>query len=323
MRALTWRFAGFAVGESGPYEAWVRPLRASDCPGRRPLAQRSAKGHSGPLTCVSITTCSQGTEGKTLMSRIATPERCIRPGYLGSLNREWVRELADSPSPAHWRAHPSLRTHATLGAVIASLPGADPDTIDAVLLALVRLGHDGDDIARRTLLQTLLGRVQRMTYTARARGLQDPVSAALQAALEAIASYPLHRRSKVAARLAMDCLSHLPRGAQATELCSGDELLGELVHADQIAGRALVVDDGDRSRREAVDLLLWALDTCVLTPDEAALLAQVHLPPTDHGEHAPAPTFKQLACATATPAATLRKRASRATAKLTRAVLAR
>lgn len=311
-----WRWIG------APYEAWIGPIRASLPLLYEALVQTSAKGHTAPLTCVSITTCRH-SKGKKSMSRIATPDSCIRPGYLGSLNREWVRELADSPTPTHWRCHPSLQSHTTLGAVITSLPGAAAGTIDAVLHALVTLSHGGDDLARRTLLQTLLGRVQRMTYTAQARGLQDPVSAALQAALEAIASYPLHRRSKVAARLAMDCLSHLPRGTHATELCTGGELLDELVHADQIAGRALVVDDGDRSRREAVDLLLWALDTCVLTPDEAALLAQVHLPSTDHGEHAPAPTFKQLACATATPAATLRKRASRATAKLTRAVLAR
>lgn len=242
----------------------------------------------------------------------ATPARYIRPGYLGQLNAEWVEHLATRALPRAWtRASLQLETVEDLAGLLVWIASADSLERDRVLHALLRANRDGESLAGRVLLQTMLGRVQRLAHTARGRGLEDPVAAAAAAMWAAIATYPLHRRTAVASNLAMESLRALPRPVKAP-LAAGEALEG-LIHHEQSCGR-LSADFETDPGQQAQATLLWALDTGALSGEEVRLLTRSYLQPTSSTE--------ELAAELKISAAAVKMRRSRAVRRLGVAVRA-
>ena len=186
-------------------------------------------------------------------------------GLLGALNADFTRHQGPLP----W-AGPAL-AFSSAGELLQALRVASPAEADRILHALLRQDHQGDELARRLVLQAMLGVVARHTRTARTRGLDDPEASAVTAMLEAIAGHPLRLRSRVAANLTMRALSRLPAGADTTEFPTQ--------YAAEIA------DCYDRSRRqphrpadlEATNLIAWGRTHGVLSEADADLLRRAHL----------------------------------------------
>jgi hypothetical protein len=211
--------------------------------------------------------------------RVATRPTRSWSGIAGSLNREWDVDVCHrAPVGADgtpWaQLAPALDGCCTTEQVLGVIRSGPLQVHDQVLHALLRRLAAGDELAGRTVLQTMLGRLPRMIRTAIARGLEDPPAAAAEALWEAIATYPLHRTTKVAANLALEALAALdgPRDRNS-ELAAGD-LLDAHVHHAQVAGR---IPPASEPLEDAAYALTWAHQRGLLTEAEIRLLARVHL----------------------------------------------
>lgn len=243
----------------------------------------------------------------------ALPRDYIRPGLLGRLNHEWATAWADQPVPTHW---PPLTAAHTCQGLLTDTTTATPSRADAILLALLRLHRDGDHRAGRVVLQVMLGSAGRLVHTAERRELDDPASAAVEAMWATIATYPLHRHHAVPANLALNALAALPRSAPVPipTLNPHQDPNPSTGHpATPLPG----LDGGIAAQiDEATSLLRWAHRHHVLDQPETTLLARTYLAD-------PSPTSTALARRYGVPPATLRKRQSRAVAKLAAAVTSR
>lgn len=204
-------------------------------------------------------------------------------GLVGALNRDW-QHLAATPTPRHWDQR--LRQHRTVGQLLAAISRlGNPALADPLLHALLRHHADGDQLAGRALLQTMLGKVTRMTNTARARGVPDPGSAAMEAMWTAIRAYPLHRTTSVAGNLALNALKALQRPEDLTEI--------PLPHPDLDAASSCTVqisadaaEEGDPNGDQLADpqhrvaqTLAWALEHRILSPVDVRILTLVYIDP--------------------------------------------
>lgn len=207
----------------------------------------------------------------------ATPARFAGAGALGQINTDWLT-IAATCTPASWSdAAPHLAQSHTLADVLVAIATSTGEATDAILHTLLSAHHNGDTVAGRVLLQTMLGSVRRLMHTARYRRLDDPASSALEAMWHSIASYPLRRRRSVAANLALGALKHLHSCAEH-ELPAGD-LLDVHIHREQVSGR--IAPTPPDPKDEVTRLLAWALDSGTLTSDEVSLLARTYLTDTD------------------------------------------
>lgn len=237
----------------------------------------------------------------------ARPGDYVHATYIGRLNFDWTQI---SHRTCAWDL-PCDSPIETLQDVLEAICSAADS--DALLHALLELQHAGEEDAGRVLLQTMLGSVHRLTATARGRGLVDGEADAITAMWDAIASYPLHRSSKVAANLALEALSSLQK-ALSSDLPASDGL-EDLAHWEQACGR-LSGSQGPSASEEAAEALLWALDHEVLTRDEVALLTSIYITGEASASSA------ELGAARGLSAAALRQRQHRAVRKLADAVRA-
>jgi len=237
-------------------------------------------------------------------------------GVIGALNCEWAH-LAQSPTRSHgtsWATlQPALTGLDTLGQVRVALSAAHAGArVDAILLALLTLHAQEHPHAGRTVLQTMLGKTMRLSYTARNRLLLDPQESAVAAMWAAIDSYPLRRATKVAANLSLEALRLID--AQGTHLvpCDDDKLTEHIEQA-QVAHR--LPSPVDEDHETVVDALLWASQTGSLTRSELQLLARMHL-----ADDAPDVSLAQVADELGLSYAATRQRYSRAVRRLAAAV---
>lgn len=240
----------------------------------------------------------------------ARPGDYVRSGYLGHLNADWVG-IAGTFTPPAWASSCALLAETVdIGEVLTAISLAGPTGQDEILHALLTLHHDGDQLAGRVVLQTMLGSVQRLILTARYRQLEDIAACAVEAMWSAIAAYPLRRRVSVAANLSLEALSALQKATEAP-LPAGD-LLEHQIHQEQLSGRLEGGSAADPAE-EAARALAWAYDQGVLDQEEVRLLALTYLSESR-------PSSAELAAEYGVSDVALRKRQSRAVAKLAAAV---
>lgn len=189
------------------------------------------------------------------------------------LAREWDSLYAQEQIPTEWQIiAPEIRDMESLEDLVDAMdqggPFADDDTI---WLAMITRAQDGDDLAGHVLLRSLRMRCHGLGRTAAWRGLDKPLAAAQAAAWIAIATYPLTRRTKVRSNLFMETLHHMP---DADPVRSRRREQGrECLFASPTAADAVLAGERQPSAaEEIVDLLLWALDSEIITREEGALL---------------------------------------------------
>lgn len=215
---------------------------------------------------------------------------------VASLNAEWATlalQPAHDGNGASWGERAaSLHGLDTLDDVLCALRAADRSQADAILHALLTLTAGGDELAGRTVLQAMLGRVVRSLRTARAHKISSPEAESLAAHWEMIRTYPLHRTSSVAANLALGALNLLVRSAPALpayEAVNDPDQVDAVAAGDYapcslwaVTGQDQVDLDGifpaTRSpASEVLDALRWAQQNGALTNFEIELLVRVHL----------------------------------------------
>ncbi|TDE14060.1 hypothetical protein [Jiangella asiatica] len=238
-----------------------------------------------------------------------TPRR-TDASLVGQLNAEWARLCADPATlaaVAAWGRHEA----GLAGCVgLADVERATRARPDAVLAALLRLGHGGDRLALRTVFQLMLGKAVRIAATHTGRDSRASLEhAAVTALWTVVATYPVQRRPvKVAANIAMDTL----------RLTVGE--LAHQRHETPAAPRDLrpcrPAAPHSPADLELIELLAWAVDGGVITTEDATLVVDIY---------APAPGLAGGSAAAARhglswPAA--RQRASRATRRIAEAVRA-
>lgn len=194
----------------------------------------------------------------------------LRTGLYGQLNREWDT-LGTQARPDSWGAHSVLARHHTPEGVLEANRRSPAHTSDHILIALLALCAQGDDLAGRAVLQAFLGKIRRLSNTAAARGVTDPVESTLAAAWEAIRSYPLHLRTRVAGNLSLETLRRLPQ--------PGPRDLPEPDHQglEALGSPAWGDNAGEEPTARLIETLTWALDTEALSPADVRLLARMHL----------------------------------------------
>ena len=131
-------------------------------------------------------------------------------GIVGELNREWLHLVSDGGQhyrgdATSWHEHaPALRGCRSLADVL-QLVRDDPDM---PLVALLALARDGDELAGRVVLQSLIGRLVGMAR----RDVRASVDDYLAALWCVICTYPVERRPRhIAANLALDTLKTVHR----------------------------------------------------------------------------------------------------------------
>ncbi|SDU50810.1 hypothetical protein [Jiangella alkaliphila] len=233
-------------------------------------------------------------------------------GVAGRLNDEWDRLSADGRADAVGRwaaAEPALTGCQDLGDVEAAV-AAGRQRADAVLIALLRLAHDGDALAGRTVLQLMLGKAIRIAAGHAGRDSRESLEHTAVAALwTVIATYPAERRpTKVAANIAMDTLGMVSRelAHRRTETPAEPGTLAAV----------LVSDPEPDADIDLSELLAWAAESGTITAADAELLLDIY---------APAPGLEGGAAAAERAGiswAAARQRASRAVRRITLAIRA-
>jgi hypothetical protein len=144
-----------------------------------------------------------------------TPTHQFRYAGLGpALNADWNR-IREAAPPDGWRRTAALDGCHTLDDVLAQVRRCP----DGVLGALIGLCGDGDELAGRTVLQAMLGKLIRLARSDPYATLDDYVTAMWLR----IRTYPLVERPvRIAANLALDTMkavqrqSRFPAGIEVT-----------------------------------------------------------------------------------------------------------
>ena len=248
-----------------------------------PSRRTARTGRAASTASTAGTAASSGSREGSFPSdyfvgrRGSSPRRSPRQtGVLGQLNLEWSTALGSRPVPAAWTRCAVLAGFGTGQDVLDAISRADASQdVDAILHALLTFHGAGDQMAGRTVLQTMLGKVARTAQTARNRGLADECEAALAAMWTAIHTYPLRRTRSVAGNLALDALRQLGERTPS-ETAVPQVWLTEAEEAQHsVVGPAAPTEDGFDT--VLVQTLIWATDHQVLTPAEIQLIAQAHL----------------------------------------------
>jgi sigma-70-like protein len=209
-------------------------------------------------------------------SAAATPVPALRSPVpiVVSLNAEWHELVASwPPEPADWAGRHGALAGGGLVEVVERAATGD----DAVLLALLVESGEGSELAGRTVLQAMLGRLVRMARRDRWASVDDYVGA-LWCVLR---SYPLDRRPvRIAANLALDTLKTVQRDRR---WCSGPAvdvwLPGEAWDAvlEQGARRQLLDHAAEQQAVAAADLIDAGRRLRLVDEDTSRLLRHVYV----------------------------------------------
>ena len=214
------------------------------------------------------------------------------------LNREWAGLCGSADSDLavrDWAAPGQRRPGLTqlsgvdgLHSTVQLLQGTSVTVSgrDAVLVGLLERAQDGDRLAGRVVLQTMLPAAVRIAQGITARpdvlGDQDEAFALVLAALwQVIATYPVaSRTSKVPANLYLDTLAIVRRGHTSgthRKLRFPEQSFADIrVAADPGQLDPDCDDPAGPADAQLCTVLAWAVRSCVLRLDEAQLLARVY-----------------------------------------------
>ena len=137
------------------------------------------------------------------------------PNLVDQLNMEWSRicEIPDSHCAAWSKRFPPLAGCYSAGRVLAAIPHEPDATLGFLLLR----HRQGETVAGRIVLQTMLGKLVRMSYTGIAANVPHALDDLVTQMWCHIASYPLERRPRhIAANLALDSFKMARREWAAT-----------------------------------------------------------------------------------------------------------
>jgi len=215
------------------------------------------------------------------------------------LNREWAL-LCDSSAGRRavrdWAATSQARAglcelldvdglHSTVQ--LLQSPEITARRLDGILVGLLERAQDGDRLAGRVVLQTMLPAAVRIARAITSRpdvlGDQDEAFALVLGALwQVIATYPVaNRREKVPANLYLDTLALVRRG-NTSSTHRAPLVFPEQSYADvRTAAEPGRLDAGQDDPAGPADaqlctVLAWAVRSSVLQLDEARLLARVY-----------------------------------------------
>ena len=229
-----------------------------------------------------------------------TPAEHWSPGSLPSrLNREWALTCASRQgdlavdrwaAPGHGRpALLDLCGVDGLGGVLALVQDVQVPcgAREAVLIGLLERAQDGDRLAGRVVLQTMLPAAVRLACAVVSRpdvlGDRDEAFAMVLSCLwQVIATYPVdRRRSRVTANLHLDMLALVRRGHTSSThraaLAFPEQSYADLqTVADPGQPDAGHDDPSGPVDAELCTVLAWAVRSAVLRLDEAQLLARVY-----------------------------------------------
>lgn len=206
------------------------------------------------------------------------------PGFLQAV-RDNICATLDSENLSHWQDHsPALSdaldaasVHDLLGTPFSGAMSCDEDT-DAALLALLELASLGDTTAAQAILSCQLpwiaSRVRRLTPLL--GDLDEAISIYLNATLEVVSSFPLHRSRHVLMALHGLIVKRVHREVGR---------LGQVVPTDdfEVSGHKISTIWGTEGHprseeaRLAVDLLARAHDAGALDTEQTLLLARSYL----------------------------------------------
>ena len=172
----------------------------------------------------------------------------------------------------------------TAGDLLEQLRDMKKAESDRALHSLLVLGHAGDALAERVVLQAMLPKAAALGRTCaglRPLSPQEAERTALGAMWESIRTYPIRRTNSVAGNLALNALSIITASYPAAAPKGFEEEARETSEIEEALNRDVATDDepswGDSSFHDLVTVLRWAIDTGALTRDEVAILARVDL----------------------------------------------
>ena len=241
-----------------------------------------------------------------------TRSHSARLQMCAALNREWDAILEAGQHDEQvtgWGRGPLRHTNAATVTSVRGLEQACSDSSgsasDALLLGLLSAYQEGEAFAGRVLLQLFLGKIVRMGLPGRTVGTAEEYeSDALEAFWRVMSSYPCDRRPRsVAANLALDTLHQVRMRPRSIERLDWNLWSWELQnHQEQATGL-------DPTGNVLI-LIRDGLQGGAISDAEAQLLAMTYAPSSTPV------TSVEMSAQLGISAATLRRRTSRAVARL-------
>lgn len=278
------------------------------------------------------------------------PDNIASPLY-AQLTREWAAlhgQVGTTATVRRWgRTEPVLSPYSRPGDIVDAIDAADHEETDALLLALIRLFHAGQQLAGRIVLQALLPKLvkinQQVTIDTAVTDSwnEDRRHTTVAEFWSVLADYPVARRvERVASNLVLNTLHQVTEPLRAkprVAMTHPDPLprfTGSRISRTADAGSWLHVhtqvepDPAHDLADELSDSLCadadlrrvttWALNKNVITKEEARLLTVVYL--SDLSDETKRCRFDIAAEQLGLSEPAIRKRCSRIARKLTTAI---
>lgn len=240
-------------------------------------------------------------------------------GLYGHLNSEWAHLATAPTNTAQFRSwgaqHPALHAVTSLHDLprhVSQIQDTDP-----ILNALLQLHQAGEQLAGRALVQIMLGKLIGITHSARLDAnthdgtvFETRAAVTVAAFWEICSTHPAGRG--VASALALKTLGKITRPARLRSLNTVP-----LPETTDTWPAEDVLTDAASAVARLSSLLDWATSTAAISTEERALLERAYLSPDAEDS-----SRADLAAELGITAAALRKRTSRATARIRAAVIA-
>ena len=255
-----------------------------------------------------------------------TPPPQVRSDLYRKLTHEWVQLNTTTPTVVlrRWAKHlPRLANHSRLSDIVDDIDRSPKAEKDQILLALIKLFHDGHPLAGRVVLQAMLPGISTIrpskAVVDTSESIEDRQHATLAEFWTTLSDYPHTRTTSVAANLMLDTLNRvsdtkarLPTPI-AVDPATLQAVTEEPYEGDFETATACITEDTD-----IADLLTWGQERGHITTAEVALLTAVYV--TAPYRHTGACDYATATTRFGISARTVRRRCAAATSRLTEAI---